>query len=413
MEAIAAADNPMNASASAKLPPQVPRAIATAANAGQQQDYERFNSIMAQAAIAYRVQACTNPELENPMLAKLTEFWFNHFNVFIQKAQVRPFIGHYMLEAIRPNVLGKFEDMVLATAKHPAMLGYLDQNQSVAEVRDNGLMRALGVNGGGRRTGLNENYARELMELHTLGVNGGYTQQDVRELARVLTGWSVGFAVNEPFRFYPARHDKEPKTVLGRTFINEGVKEGEDAIRMLARHPATAQRIALRMAQWFVADTPPPALVQRLASTFSSTQGDLMAVTRALIESPEFWDANNTLVKTPVDYACSAVAMSGGIKTQREAVGLVQFLEGSGQGFYRWQTPDGYKVDAATWLVPEALTRRADFAMQLSQARGAQTAEWAPLVARYTSAKTRERVAQEPEAQRLGLMLASPEFMRK
>ncbi len=389
-----AASTPPNAGSNTARPP---------AAAIQTDPYERIGREMVIATNAWRIAACTNPDVENPLLAKLTEFWFNHFNVFVQKAVVRPYVGHYVTGAIRPNVLGKFEDLVIATAKHPAMLGYLDQNQSVA---DNNQMN-------NRRSGLNENYARELMELHTLGVNGGYTQQDVREMARVLTGWSTGFQLGEAFRFYPNRHDKGTKTVLGHSFKDGGEADGIAAIRMLTRQSATAQRVALRMAQWFVADEPPAALVQRLAQVFEQTQGDLYLVTLSLIQSPEFWDAQHQLVKTPMDYACSTLAAAGGLRTPREGQMLSNFLDGSGQGLHRWQTPDGYKVDAATWLAPEALTRRADFAMQFAQARSATApAQW-PAVLPYISAKTSSRVAQEAANQQAGLMLASPDFMRK
>ena len=203
---------------------------------------EGFSREMTQTAAAWRLMSCSDPTLENPLLARMTEFWFNHLNVFVGKGPVRPFVGHYVVNVIRANALGKFEDLLLASARHPAMLFYLDQAQS--NVR-----------------GLNENYARELMELHTLGVDAGYTQNDVRELARILTGWTVGLQQGEGFRFAERVHDNGDKTLLGRRFTNNGMQEGEDAIRMLARHPATAKRIAKRLATTFVSDKPPEALV--------------------------------------------------------------------------------------------------------------------------------------------------------
>jgi uncharacterized protein (DUF1800 family) len=350
---------------------------------------EGFSREMQQTANAWRMMACSDPDMENPLLARMTEFWFNHLNVFTGKGAVRPFVGHYVVNAVRAHALGKFEDLLLASARHPAMLLYLDQAQS--NVR-----------------GINENYARELMELHTLGVNAGYSQNDVRELARILTGWTVNLPRGEGFVFAPRLHDNGDKTLLGRTFKPGGAQEGEDAIRMLARHPATAQRIARRLATTFVADTPSQALVDRLAATFTHTQGDIRAVMTALVNSPDFWRPDNTLFKTPLDFACSALVASGGAKERREIALSLGFLAQAGQPMHGWQTPDGYKTDAATWLAPEALTRRADFAITL----GGRMAEPTYLQA-FLSTASRERIAREAPGVRAGLTLASPDFMNK
>jgi uncharacterized protein (DUF1800 family) len=343
--------------------------------------------------------ACSTPQVENPLLARMTEFWFNHLNVFSGKGPVRPFVGHYVVNAIRAHALGKFEDLLMASAKHPAMLFYLDQAQSVAD----GTVGPLG-----QARGLNENYARELMELHTLGVNGGYTQADVRALARILTGWTVAPDVPSGFRFAERTHDAGEKILLGTTYRNQGVAEGENAIRMLARHPATGRRIAGRLAAFFVSDQPSPALVDKLARTFSSSQGDIRVTLRALIESPEFWHADQKLFKTPLDFACSALAATGGVNDRRAIVQSLAFLAGAGQPMHGWQTPDGYKTDAATWLAPEALTRRADFAVVL----GRQSPE-PQFLKTFFSATTNQRILQEPAQLRPGLMLASPDFMSK
>lgn len=352
-------------------------------------DAEGFSREMQQGAAAWRLMSCSDPSMENPLLARMTEFWFNHLNVFVGKGAVRPFVGHYAVNVIRAHALGRFEDLLLASARHPAMLFYLDQAQS--NVR-----------------GINENYARELMELHTLGVDAGYTQNDVRELARILTGWTVGLPQGEGFRFAERLHDNGDKTLLGRPFRANGVREGEDAIRMLARQPATAKRIARRLATTFVSDKPPQALVDRLSNTFISTQGDIRAVMRTLVNSPEFWRADNTLFKTPMDFACSALTAGGGIKDKRELQLTLGFLAQAGQPLHGWQTPDGYKTDAATWLAPEALTRRADYAMTL----GNRISEPTYLQA-FLSDASRGRIAQEPPALRTGLTLASPDFMNK
>ena len=352
-------------------------------------DTNRFSREMQQGALAWRLTSCSDPAIENPLLSKMTEFWFNHFNVFSGKGNVRPFAGHYAASALRSHALGKFEDLLLASAQHPAMLYYLDQAQS--NVR-----------------GLNENYAREVMELHTLGVDAGYTQADVRELARILTGWTVGLQQSEGFRFAERLHDTGSKTLLGQNFTASGVQQGVDALRMLARHPATAKRIATRLATTFVSDRPPAALVNELAATFLQTQGDIRAVLRALVESREFWRVENTLYKTPLDFACSALAAVGGVKDPRIIQLTLGFLGQAGQPLHGWQTPDGYKTDAATWLAPEALTRRADFALSLAN-RMTEPAYLAP----FLSGATRQRIAVEPAATRAGLMLASPDFMSK
>jgi uncharacterized protein (DUF1800 family) len=372
---------------------------------------EHFSRLLVQQAAAWQLGSCSEPDEESPLLARMTEFWFNHFNVFSGKGAVRPFLGHYLVNVARGHALGKFEDLVLASARHPAMLAYLDQAQSVAD-------GTLGRQG--KTRGLNENYARELMELHTLGVDGGYSQTDVHELARVLTGWTVSPQEASGFRFAPRLHDQGDKLVLGQRFptapSRRGELEGDDAIRMLARHPSTAKRVTLRLAQFFVADQPSAELVQRLSQTFSSTQGDLRAVMRVLLQSPDFWAADNRLFKTPMDYACSALTATQGAnaeqwgpdKYRRNLIMTVGFLSNAGQPLHGWQTPDGYKFDAATWLVPEALTRRADFALGLAR----QTPEL-EFLSPFLSQATRDAVAKEAPAMRAGLMLASPDFMYK
>ena len=370
-----------------------------------------FNRRVVQQATAWRLIAASQPEVEVPLLARMTEFWFNHLNVYVGKGSVRPFVGHYWVNVARANALGKFEDLLLASARHPAMLNYLDQAQSVAE----------GTRGAqGKTRGLNENYARELMELHTLGVDGGYSQTDVRELARVLTGWTLAPQDTTGFRFASRLHDTGRKVVLGHNFPSRsdagGEQEGIDAIRMLARHPATAQRVCLRLAQYFIADAPSPAVVAQLRSTFLATQGDIRAVMRTLLESAEFWSPGNRLFKTPLDFAASALsAIRAGTgssqsdePSRKALVTTAGFLSAAGQPLFGWQTPDGYKFDAATWLVPEALTRRADFALSL--ARGAPEPDF---LHPFLGAATRAAVAREPAGLRAGLMLASPEFMAK
>lgn len=363
---------------------------------------QRYSAGVARDAAAWRLMSCSRPDVEQPLLARMTEFWFNHLNVSASKFNVRPYVGHYVVHAIRPHALGRFEDLLLASARHPAMLDYLDQVRSVAE--DSGPPGAKSR----RAQGLNENYARELMELHTLGVNGGYTQADVRELARILTGWTVDPDSASGFRFVPRRHDGGEKHLLGQRVAAAGVQEGEDAIRHLARHPATAQRIALRLAQWFVADQPPPALVEQLAQSFQASGGDIAAVMRTLVQSTAFWDPANKLFKTPYDHACSTLAALGGPQDERDVQRTLATLQAAGQGVQRWATPDGYKTNAATWLAPEALTRRADYAMQL-----ARRAPDVAFLTRFVQPATLQRIDAQAPGLRAGLLLASPDFMAK
>lgn len=363
-------------------------------------DPTQFSRAMAMGAAAWHLRSCSDPALEPQLLARMTEFWFNHFNVYVGKGAVRPFVGHYLIHAIRAHALGRFEDLVLATAHHPAMLHYLDQWQSVAE----------GSRGpDGKTRGLNENYARELMELHTLGVHGGYTQADVRALARILTGWTIGPREDNGFRFAPRAHDNGSKTLLGRPYggDNAGEQEGMDAIRALVRHPSTAQRVCLRLAQCFVSDTPPDALVQRLVQTFTQTQGDIAEVLRTLLQSKEFWAPEHQLFKTPLDFTCSALAATQTGSDTRALLGSYHFLNQAGQPLHGWQTPDGYRFDAATWRVPEGLTRRADFALTLG--RASDTRYLLP----FLSEASAQTVSQERTALQSGLILASPEFQWK
>ncbi len=392
-----------------------------------ERDPLHFSRRVVQQASAWRLISASQPELENPLLARLTEFWFNHFNVSSAKGQVRPFAGHYLVNVARAHALDRFEDLLLASARHPAMLEYLDQAQSVAEGSP-----GRGKDKGKTR-GLNENYARELMELHTLGVDGGYQQNDVRDMARVLTGWTISRDDPSGFKFAPRLHDTGRKTVLGRSFGGNtsanAEQEGIDAIRMLARHPSTAKRVSLRLAQFFIADHPSDAVVERLRSSFMATQGDIRAVMRVLLQAPEFWASENRMFKSPFDFAASALAAIGPSQTitaqantpqrrmdkggendggKRPLAATLDFLNNAGQPLMGWQTPDGYKFDAATWLVPEALTRRADFALNI--ARNTPELEF---LRPFLGSATLAAIAKEDPSLRAGLALASPEFMNK
>ena len=309
----------------------------------------------------------------------LVDFWFNHFNVYEGKGLVRVLTESYEREAIRPHVLGRFRAMLGATAKHPAMLFYLDNWLSVAP----GYQPRRG-GAGKQASGLNENYAREVMELHTLGVDGGYTQQDVTELARILTGWTL--VPQQPrrrfvdaqavvasghgdsiFGFDPARHDNGTKTWLGHGVAPGGQMEGEFALDVLAHHPATAKHVATKLARRFVADDPSPALVSRLAQRFLDTDGDLRAVMQSLVDSPEFRGPRPVKFKTPYQYVLSSVRATGITTTNVRP--LMATLTQLGQPLYGCQTPDGWHDTEADWLNPNAITQRVNFATALASGR--------------------------------------------
>ncbi len=301
---------------------------------------------------------------ERQLQEVMTDFWFNHFNVFLGKGADRYLVTSYERDVIRPHALGKFLDLLQATAKSPAMLWYLDNWQSMGP---NSVAAGRGKNNGKPAQGLNENYAREVMELHTLGVNGGYTQQDVTELARVLTGWTL----EEPRRgggyvFRPLRHDPGDKTVLGHVFRQGGEREGEAALAMLAGEPATARFISNKLAQRFVSDTPPAALVDAMAETFTESDGDIRAVLRTMLAAPEFWDPKEyrAKVKTPLEFTVSALRATGAEITRTQSV--AEALNRMGMPLYGAQPPTGYSMRAESWVNSGALLSRMNFALALA-----------------------------------------------
>jgi uncharacterized protein (DUF1800 family) len=303
----------------------------------------------------------------------LVDFWSNHFNVFAGKRPLPYLIGDYEREAIRPHVLGRFEDMLVATAKSPAMLVYLDNFLSVDPARAPRGPQA-------RRRGLNENYAREVMELHTLGVDGGYTQKDVTEVARCFTGWTIaGLREQRPRFAFDARvHDPGTKVVLGQRIDSAGRAEGERVLRMLAAHPATGRHVATKLARRLVADEPPPALVDRAATTFLATRGDLRAVVRTIVQSPEFWapSIRGAKIKTPFDFVVSA--LRGADAEVAGAREVARRLEAMGMPVYGSQPPTGYKDVATAWVSTSGLLARMNFALDLSAGRLAGVTAEAP-----------------------------------
>jgi uncharacterized protein (DUF1800 family) len=308
----------------------------------------------------------------------MTDFWINHFNVFINKGADRYLLTSYERDTIRPHVLGKFEDLLVATAKSPAMMFYLDNWLSVGPDSENALGIAPRGHGGnhpqgrpnGKRkpaSGLNENYGRELMELHTLSVNGGYTQKDVTEVAKVFTGWTIDPPQKgSAFRFDPRMHEPGTKTVIGHRIKEKGEKEGLEVLRLLARNPNTAHFIAQKLAIRFVSDDPPPALVDRMTKTYLTKKGDIREVLRTMFKSPEFWAPEDyrAKVKTPLEFVVSAVRASGA--NVDDARALVGTLNNMGMMPYAMLPPTGYSMKAEVWVNSSALLGRMNFALALA-----------------------------------------------
>ena len=293
----------------------------------------------------------------NQLQEVLTDFWFNHFNVSATKNQCQQFIYTYERDAIRPNVLGSFKDLLLATAKHPAMLEYLDNASSVS------VRNAPRMNNNAPRNarGLNENYAREVMELHTLGVDGGYTQADVTAVARALTGWTV---MQGNFLFRPRMHDNEAKTILNKNFpANGGYQEGIDVLTMLAEHPSTAQFICTKLATRFVSDTPSASLIKNMVKTFQSTGGNIKEVLRTMVHDPSFWkkSAPHEKVKSPFELVISAVRATNAQVIQ--PFQLFNWCTKMGQRFYYYQAPTGFPDRASYWINTGSLLNRMNFGL--------------------------------------------------
>jgi uncharacterized protein (DUF1800 family) len=372
----------------------------------------------------------------------LTDFWFNHFNVDARKGRDRFMLTAYERDVIRPHVLGRFRDLLGADAKSPAMLFYLDNwmsadpngphadpNQRARVVRGPFGGRFIApapqrppAQGKNAPKGLNENYGRELMELHTLGVDGGYTQKDVTEVARAFTGWTL-----EPpkqgggFRFAARIHDDGQKIVLGHVIkAGGGESDGEQVLDILAKHPSTARFIATKLTRRFVSDTPPPALVDRVAARFTETNGDLREVMRTILTSPEFLspDAYRAKVKTPLEFVVSALRATGA--DVADAKPLVRELQQLGMPLYQCQPPTGYKDTGDAWVNTGALVSRMNFALRLSNNQiprvhvddlGGKTAT---ILSDPISDTTRATIAKAAEPPKIAaLTLGSPEFQRR
>jgi uncharacterized protein (DUF1800 family) len=294
---------------------------------------------------------------------RMTWFWFNHFNVHQYKANIRVLVGDYEDRAIRPYAMGRFRDLLGATLHHPAMLRYLDNADNAAGH-------------------LNENYAREIMELHTMGVGSGYSQADVEELARILTGVGIDLKPEDPklkpelrsqlvrqgaFEFNPARHDYGDKTFLGHVIKGGGLAEVDEALDILCRQPATARHIAQKLATYFVSDTPPAALVQRMAEAFHNSDGDIAAVLSTMVRTPEFAAAltSGTKFKDPMHYVLSAVRMAYDRKVILNTMPVQNWLNRLAEGLFNHETPDGYSLTSAAWTGPGQMMVRFEIARQI------------------------------------------------
>jgi uncharacterized protein (DUF1800 family) len=365
----------------------VPRAIAD--------DSKRPQRIVAELSMAKITRAIYS---ERQLQQVMDDFWFNHFNVFAAKGEDRYYLTSYERDVIQPHSFGKFKDLLTATAKSPAMLFYLDNflsadpraDERQAKQRAMRQQARYGRFGGpwpprpmanpqqGKKNdrGLNENYGRELMELHTLGVDGGYTQKDVTEVARCFTGWTI----DKPrqyadFKFDDRLHDPDPKIVMGKKIHAGGMKDGEQVIDLLVHHPSTARFISTKLARRFVSDNPPPALVNRMAETFQSSDGDIRAVLKTMIWSPEFWsrESYHAKIKTPFELVVSAVrALGTDVDTPMP---LAQWVGRIGEPLYQCQPPTGYSDKADAWVNTGALLNRLNYSLALAgnKMRGART----------------------------------------
>ncbi|HKT31157.1 MAG TPA: DUF1800 domain-containing protein [Gammaproteobacteria bacterium] len=396
-------------------PPQRPR--------GQKLTPEQIKAFnqQSQMIVMQAMQARVLRAVESPRQLQevMVNFWFNHFNVFRGKGLDCLWIGSYERDAIRPYVLGHFRDLLFATARNPAMLFYLD----------NWLDTQPGTpHAKGRFQGINENYAREVMELHTLGVNGGYTQTDVTTLAHILTGWGLcpmrgRFAAPGGFCFDPQRHDFSDQQFLGHTIPGGGEEEIEQALDMLASSPATAHHLSYELAQYFVADDPPLALVDRLTKKWMQSDGDIAAVLDALFHSPEFWSAKYTgnKFKTPYEYVISMVRATGDtVINVRPVLGMMNQL---GMPLYGYLTPDGYKNTQSAWLNPDSMMMRLSFATALGYGKvrlnpgvmesvtpAQRAAQLFDTLQGLFTAQQTVTIDSQPEPLRAGLILGSPQF---
>lgn len=373
-----------------------------------------YRPIYAEEVRARLSQAVTT---EQPFLERLVYFWSNHFAVSVDKQAVFGVAGSFEREVIRPHVLGRFEDLLLAAEQHPAMLLYLDNQRSVGPNSP----QAQRAERRGRALGLNENLAREILELHTLGVDGGYTQADVTSFAKALTGWSLGArglfqqGVAGEFVFRDALHEPGAQTICGRRYAEGGIEQGRAVLRDLAVSSATAHHLATKLARHFIADDPSPPVVDRLAQAFERSGGDLPTVYRALIDCPEAWTDAGSKYKTPQDYALSIYrGLQLPVEDGPKAIAVFELL---GQRQFSPGSPAGWPDRSADWDGAAALMKRIEFADALSQRLGDRQSamDLGPVLlgARYDSATKTALARAASPAQAMTLLLTAPEFMRR
>lgn len=417
----------MTAAAPQPLPPGMGVAPVRPARTDEQRQARQFAGREQRNDYGGAVAARTMAALatDTPFVERLVHFWANHFAVSADKLAVVGLSGTLEFEAIRPHVLGSFHDMLVAVERHPAMLIYLDQAVSVGP--DSPLGQRI-ASRGNRKVGLNENLAREILELHTLGVRTGYTQADVTEFARAMTGWTVAGIGQGPgaraagtdglpgdFVFAAQIHQPGDRTIIGKTYPAGGEAQAQAVLADLAVHPATATHIATKLARHFAGDTPPPAMVARLQAAFLTSHGDLPTVYRALIDSPEAWVEAPVKFKTPWEWAISTMRALGTTDVQPGMmVGLMNQL---GQPIWKPGQPIGYDDIAASWAGPDAVLRRVEAAERFAT-RAPATVDARALApklfpAAVSAATTQALARAESPGQALALLLVAPESMRR
>lgn len=385
--------------------------------AGLREAWRRKEGEAYRAAIGARVASAL--QTPTPFAERLVHFWSNHFAVSVDKGPVTGLAGSFELDAIRPHILGRFEDLLVSAVRHPAMLVYLDQARSTGPDSPAGRRARLRQRNNG---GLNENLAREILELHTLGVRSGYTQRDVTEFARALTGWTLPDAGDKavagdelaPFRFAPALHEPGSRVVAGRSYEAGGEEQARAILRDLATAPATADHIALKLARHFVADEPPAALVQRLSQAFRRSGGDLPGVYRELVTAPETWTPGPGKFKSPWEWGISSLRALG--RREMPAPQAANLMNQLGQPVWRPGSPAGYGDTAAAWAAPDALLRRVEAAQRFGAQAGAMVdaRELAPRVLPGVAEATRQAIARaDSPATALALLFACPDFLRR
>ncbi|MDB5699903.1 MAG: hypothetical protein JWL66_102 [Sphingomonadales bacterium] len=393
--------------------------------AAKQAYQQSMNALASEAATRSILRDLYAPD---QLREQLTWFWFNHFNVHAQKRDIRAMVGDYEDRAIRAHALGKFRDLLTATLRHPAMLRYLDNDQNAAGH-------------------INENYAREIMELHSMGVGSGYSQKDVQELARILTGVGVDLRPDSPklkpqlqpllvrdglFEFNPARHDFDDKQFLGHQIKGSGYAEVEQALDLIARSPATAHHVSEQLATYFMGDAPPAAVIDCMTAAWRNSDGDIPHVLSAMFRSPEFTATLGRVFKDPIHYVISAVRLAYGDRVILNAQPIVGWLNRMGQGLYAHETPDGYSLASGAWAAPGQMSVRFEIARQIgtgssgmfrSPEPGAldqpafpqlQNALYYASIADTLRPPTRAALAQSTSPQEWNaLFLSSPDFMRR